>query len=97
MKQLSPYIVERNVDQVLPYRPVPSRPGADDMAGIGLAECWKVIHARLRLIGGTVAATLIITAAVVFTMTPRYVATAKLLIEPEPPRLMDVSTLLQSM
>lgn len=38
-----------------------------------------------------------ITAAVVFTMTLRYVATSKLLIEPEPPRLMDVSTLLQNM
>jgi polysaccharide biosynthesis transport protein len=97
MKQLSPYIIERTVDEVSLYRPFNPGAGVDEMAGIGLAECWKVIRAHLRLIGGLIAASLAITAAIVFTMMPRYVATAKLLIEPEPPRLMDVTSLLQSM
>lgn len=44
MKQLSPYIVERPVDAVLPYRPIPPGAATDDMAGIGLAECWKVMR-----------------------------------------------------
>ncbi len=97
MKQLAPYLIERNLDEALPYRPLTSRAGGDDMAGIGLAECWKVIRAHRRLIIGLVAVSIALTGAVVFSMTPRYVATARLLIEPEPPRLMDASSLLQSM
>ena len=97
MKQLSPYIIERTVDELSPHRPFANRPSTDEMAGIGLAECWKVISAHRRLIGEIIAATLALTAAVVFTMTPRYVASATLLIEPEPPRLMDVSSMLQMM
>src|SRR5580704_1022707 len=97
MKQLSPYIIERTVDEVSSYRPFANRPGADEMAGIGLAECWKVVSAHRRLIGGIVAAALALTLVVVFSMTPRYVASATLLIEPEPPRLMDVSSMLQMM
>ncbi len=97
MKQLSPYIIERTVDEVSSYRPFANRPGADEMAGIGLAECWKVISAHRRLIGGIIAAALALTVAVLFSMTPRYVASATLLIEPEPPRLMDVSSMLQMM
>lgn len=97
MKQLSPYIIERTVDEVSPYRPFTNRPSTDEMAGIGLAECWKVISGHRHLIGGIIAVALVLTAVVVFTMTPRYVASATLLIEPEPPRLMDVSSMLQMM
>ena len=97
MKQLSPYIIERTVDDVLPYRPFSNRADADEISGIGLAECWKVISAHRHLIGGIILAALALTAAVVLTMTPRYVASATLLIEPESPRLMDVSSMLQMM
>jgi succinoglycan biosynthesis transport protein ExoP len=97
MKQLSPYLIERNLDEVLPYRPITARSGPEDMAGIGLAECWKVIQTHARLIGGLVVVTVAVAAAIVFSMTPRYQATARLLIEPEPPRLMDASSLLQGM
>jgi GumC protein len=97
MKQLSPYIIERSVDEISAYRPFAIRSSAEEMTGIGLAECWKVISAHRRLVGGIIVATLALTAAVVFSMTPRYVASATLLIEPEPPRLMDVSNMLQMM
>jgi len=97
MKQLSPYIIDRTVDDVLPSRPFINRAYADEMGGIGLAECWNVISAHRRLIGGIILAALALTAAVVLTMTPRYVASATLLIEPESPRLMDVSSMLQMM
>jgi len=98
MKQLSPYIIERTVDVPIPYRPAAARFAPEpETTGIGLAECWKVVRTHGRLIGGLMAVTLVLTAVVVFSMTPRYVATARLLIEPEPPRLMDASSLLQSM
>jgi len=72
MKQLSPYLIERNLDEVLPYRPITARSGPEDMAGIGLAECWKVIQTHARLIGGLVVVTVAVAAAIVFSMTPRY-------------------------
>jgi succinoglycan biosynthesis transport protein ExoP len=99
MKQLSPYIIERTLDTpMMPYRPAAARFAADpETTGIGLAECWKVIRTHGRLIVGLMGVALVLTAVVVFSMTPRYVATARLLIEPEPPRLMDASSLLQSM
>jgi succinoglycan biosynthesis transport protein ExoP len=97
MKQLSPYIIERTVDELSPHRPFSNRSSTDEMTGIGLAECWKVVSAHRRLIGGIVAAALALTLVVVFSITPRYVASATLLIEPEPPRLMDVSSMLQMM
>ncbi len=97
MKHLAPYLVERTIDPALPYRANAVRTSGDEMAGIGLAECWHVIWAHWRLISGIVGVVLAVTGAVLLTMTPRYVATAKLLIEPEPPHLMDVSSLQQMM
>ena len=89
MKQLSPYIIERTVDVPIPYRPAAARFAPEpETTGIGLAECWKVVRTHGRLIGGLMAVTLVLTAVVVFSMTPRYVATARLLIEPEPPSVL---------
>ncbi len=97
MKHLAPYITERAIDQVVPYRADTVHASANEIAGIGLAECWRVVWAHWRLIGGIVGVALTVTAVFLLMMTPRYVATAKLLIEPEPPRLMDVSSLQQMM
>src|SRR5216684_5141388 len=96
MQDLSPYFIERNHRDGFP---APALKSAEytEAAGIGLADCWKVVRARWRLIAILVVLTLLVTAVVVFTMTPRYAATATLLIDPEPPHLMDVASLLERM
>jgi polysaccharide biosynthesis transport protein len=97
MRELSPYLIEPNGSNGLPH---PSRIGLNsysDSAGIGITDCLKVIRDRWRLIAGLVGGAVFITALIVFTMTPRYVATATLMIDPEPPHLMDVASLLERM
>jgi succinoglycan biosynthesis transport protein ExoP len=95
MSNLTPYFVNRpDLADRSPFGPVRVPPAQDEAAGIGLDECWKVIVARWRVLACIVASALMLAGAVIFSMTPQYAATATLLIDPEPPRLMDVSSLL---
>ena len=67
----------------------------DDMReGIGLYDCWRVIKRYRRLIFALVAAALFLTVIVVLLVTPNFVATTTLLIEPEPPQVLDVRELI---
>jgi capsular exopolysaccharide synthesis family protein len=97
MKPLAPYISGQAVERQPPYHLYVAPSGRDEISGIGLAECCQVLMNHYRLISSIVTGSLAITAAVLLMMTPRYVAIAKLLIEPEPPRLMDVSSFLHMM
>jgi capsular exopolysaccharide synthesis family protein len=62
--------------------------------GIGLYDCWRVIKRYRRLIFALVATALFLTVAVVLLVTPNFVATSTLLIEPEPPQVLDVRELI---
>jgi len=97
MSDLSPYFIERNNRDGFPAAAASKMAEYSEAAGIGLADCWKIIAARWRLIAILVLLALAVTAVIVFTMTPRYAATATLLIDPEPPHLMDIASLLERM
>jgi polysaccharide biosynthesis transport protein len=62
--------------------------------GIGLAECWRVIRRSLRLICALLITFLLITGLVVFLKTPNFTASSTLLIEPQPPQVLDVRELI---
>jgi polysaccharide biosynthesis transport protein len=62
--------------------------------GIGLYDCWRVVKRYRRLIFALVATALFLTVVVVLLVTPNFVATSTLLIEPEPPQVLDVRELI---
>ena len=62
--------------------------------GIGLADCWRVIRRSLPLICTLLISSLLITGLVVFLKKPGFIASTTLLIEPEPPQLLDVRDLI---
>jgi succinoglycan biosynthesis transport protein ExoP len=66
-----------------------------ESAGIGLSDCWKIVKAKWRFIVVFVLAGLILTTIILLLMTPQYRAVATLMISPESPHLMDITTLRQ--
>ena len=62
--------------------------------GIGLADCWQVIRRSRRLICMILAVSVLITGGVVLLRTPNFTASSTLLIEPEPPQVLDVRELI---
>jgi succinoglycan biosynthesis transport protein ExoP len=64
--------------------------------GIGLDSCWRVIRRHWRMMAALVSLAVIIAGAVVFLLTPQYIAKSTLLIEPEPPQLLDVKELVSA-
>jgi succinoglycan biosynthesis transport protein ExoP len=66
-----------------------------DAAGIGLAECWKILRTGWRLIAFLLISALTLTAIVVLFMTPQYTAIATVMINPESAQILDVSNLVQ--
>jgi succinoglycan biosynthesis transport protein ExoP len=93
MSNLSPYFIQRNgspANQVYFLPPAATQ----NEAGIGLDACLKVIARRWRILAYGVGAAMLVTALVVFLMPRQYTATATLLINPEPPQIMDASSLL---
>jgi len=62
--------------------------------GIGLDQCWRVIRRHWRLMTALISLGVSLAGIGVFLMTPEYTAKSRLLIEPEPPQLLDVKELL---
>ena len=62
--------------------------------GIGLYDCWRILKRYRRLIFALVATALLLTVGVVLLVTPNFVSTSTLLIEPEPPQVLDVRELI---
>lgn len=93
MSNLSPYFIQRNGSPANPVYFVPP-PVTQGEAGIGLGDCCKVIARRWQILAYGVSAAVLLTAIVVLLMPRQYTATATLLIDPEPPRIMDASSLL---
>jgi capsular exopolysaccharide synthesis family protein len=62
--------------------------------GIGLADCWRIIRRYRRLIVTMLSVALLLTGIVVFFLEHNFTASATLLIEPEPPQVLDVRELI---
>jgi capsular exopolysaccharide synthesis family protein len=62
--------------------------------GIGLADCWRIIRRYRRLIVTMLSLALLLTGIVVFLSERNFTASAILLIEPEPPQVLDVRELI---
>lgn len=95
MPELSPYVIRRvaaGSSDVVSLPPVPPPQVAGE--GIGLQECWQILKRRSRLISVLVLGALLATGIAVFSMTPNFKASATLLIEPEPPRVLDIKELI---
>jgi polysaccharide biosynthesis transport protein len=73
--------------------PPAMRPPAIAAEGIGLSDCWLVLRRHSYLIFGLLAAALLTTGLVVFSMTPNFTASSTLLIEPDAPRVLDIKEL----
>jgi len=99
MADLTPYFIDEGqraaIRPALAIKPAPAESYLD--AGIGLADCWKVLTRRWRFIRDLVAAAVVVVGIAVLLMTPQYDASATLMINPETPHVMDVNTLLQQM
>lgn len=95
MSEISPYVIRRIAARSsgvvsLPPTPAPQVPGD----GIGIADCWQIIQRHSRLICLLVTVALLTTGIMVFLMTPNFKASATLLIEPQPPRVLDIKELM---
>lgn len=62
--------------------------------GIGLDRCWRVIRLHWRLMTVLISLAVSFAGIGLFLMTPEYTAKSTLLIEPEPPQLLDVKELI---
>lgn len=62
-------------------------------AGIGLADCWRVIRARIMLIIELLVGSLILVVGFELLQTPLYTSTSTLLIQPDAPRVLDMTQL----
>jgi polysaccharide biosynthesis transport protein len=62
--------------------------------GIGLADCWRIIRRYRRLIVTMLSVALLLTGFVVFLLERNFAASATLLIEPEPPQVLDIRELI---
>src|SRR5271155_5604898 len=93
---ISPYVIDRSgrsgpitlhyAQAVLPE---------SENAGVGLSDCWKIIRSKWRVIAWIEAICLLLTTVILMLMTPQYRAVATVMISPESPHLMDVTTLRQ--
>jgi len=92
---ISPYVIDRGGRNgpitLYSAQAVPEY----ENAGIGLSDCWKIVRARWRFVVGFVLAGLFLTTIVLLLMTPQYRAVATLMIGPESPHLMDITSLRQ--
>lgn len=94
MPEISPYVIRRIAQDPpgLVHLPAMAPPVISE--GVGLADSWRVIRRHSRLICGLLAAAWLTTGLVVFLMTPNFAASSTLLIEPEPPQVLDIKELI---
>jgi uncharacterized protein involved in exopolysaccharide biosynthesis len=91
---LSPYLSDRSLTQnLLPGIAHPVGDAFSD-SGIGLWECWTTIRTHSRLVFAFVGAALSLTVLVVLVATRNYTSYVILRIDPEAPRILDMTQLL---
>jgi len=91
MSELSPYVIQRLRPQEREAVALPAMTPLSDAAAI--REYWLVIRRHLSLIAAIVASGLLLAGVAVFVITPTYTATAVILIEPQPPQVLDIKQL----
>jgi polysaccharide biosynthesis transport protein len=64
--------------------------------GIGLDQCWLVVRRHWQMMATVVSLAVILAWVAVSLMTPQYTAKSTLLIEPEPPRVLNVADLINT-
>jgi uncharacterized protein involved in exopolysaccharide biosynthesis len=90
MQELSPYLIDRTVPEVINLSPS-AMVFAQDQPNF--REYWRVIAKRWRFIVTLVTCTLALTSLVVFFITPTYTAMSSILIEPQAPQVLDMTEL----
>ena len=98
MSESGPYLTPRaaHASSSVPSTAI-LRPGSAPIVmsdGIGLADCWRIIRRSRRLIVTMLSVALLVTGIVVFLSERNYTASAILLIEPEPPQVLDIRELI---
>jgi polysaccharide biosynthesis transport protein len=92
MSELSPYIIERGREQNGAWSRGPALLAAEGQAS--LREYLSVIRRHLSLIVTITLSALLIAGVAIFVITPTYMATALILIEPQPPQVLDMKELM---
>ena len=92
LSELSPYFIERLHEH-------PAGPGRGALAGAGdeqpdLREYWRVVRRHLALIATIALGVVTVVGVAVFVATPIYTASAVILIEPQPPQVLDMKQLM---
>lgn len=91
MSDLSPYFIERlREHRVGPDRGPQSAPVEEHP---NLYEYWRVIRRHLSLIVTITLSCVLLVGVAVFVVTPVYTSTATILIEPQPPQVIDMKQL----
>lgn len=88
---LSPYLSDRSLTQGVRANLSHPSLGSFPEAGIGLGDCWSTIRAHGRLIFALIFVALALTGLAVLLATPNYTAYVILRIDPEAPKILDIS------
>jgi capsular exopolysaccharide synthesis family protein len=92
LSELSPYFIERLHEQNGAWNRGPAMLPGEGQAS--LREYWRVIRRHLSLIIAITLSALLIAGIAVFVVTPTYTASALILIEPQPPQVLDMKQLM---
>jgi succinoglycan biosynthesis transport protein ExoP len=91
LSELSPYFIERLREHHAGPNRGPATVTAEEQPS--LREYWRVIRRHLTLIVTIAVCSLLVVGIAVFVATPTYTATAVILIEPQPPQVLDMKQL----
>jgi succinoglycan biosynthesis transport protein ExoP len=91
LSELSPYFLERLRESDSALSRATARV-ADEAPG--LREYWSVIRLHLALIVTITACVMLIVGIFVFTETPQYTSSSVILVEPQPPQVLDIKQLM---
>ncbi len=73
----------------------PQSPMQDD--GLGLDDLFRIISTRRRIIAGTAITIMLVVVAILSQLTPRYTASALVMIDPSDDKVVNVETLLSGL
>lgn len=92
MPELSPYFIERLREQHAGPNPGPAGVAMEEQPR--LREHWHVIRRHLTLIATIAVCSVLVVSVAVFVETPTYTATSVILVEPQPPQVLDMKELM---
>ncbi len=96
MREFSPSVIQRSVPAAREDMGVLNRPACLEEEGLTLQRYWWVLRKHLWLITGFFLSTVLATVVVIVLLTPFYTAETTLLIEPNPPQVLNMREVLAS-